>query len=86
MLKDITLGQYFPGTSPLHRMDPRSKLLILVLYIVTIFCCGSLIPFALCTLGLLAAIRISRIPPAEKSNEELKLLLNSFTVLPVYVW
>ena len=50
MLKDITLGQYFPGTSPLHRMDPRSKLLILVLYIVTIFCCGSLIPFALCTL------------------------------------
>ena len=47
MLKDITLGQYFPGTSPLHRMDPRSKLLILVLYIVTIFCCGSLIPFAL---------------------------------------
>ena len=28
MLKDITLGQYFPGRSPLHRMDPRTKLLI----------------------------------------------------------
>ena len=60
MLKDITLGQYFPGTSPLHRMDPRTKLLALVLYIVTIFICDSLIPFVLCALGLLAAIRISR--------------------------
>ena len=62
MLKDITLGQYFPGTSPLHRMDPRTKLLILILYIVTIFCCGSLAPFALCAAGLFLAIRLSRIP------------------------
>ena len=31
MLKDITLGQYFPGTSPLHRMDPRTKLLAVML-------------------------------------------------------
>lgn len=77
MLKDITLGQYFPGTSPLHRMDPRSKLLILVLYIVTIFCCGSLIPFALCTLGLLAAIKISRISP--------KLILKSLKPIVIIV-
>ena len=62
MLKDITLGQYFPGTSPLHRMDPRSKLLILVLYIVTIFCCGSLLSFALCAVGLFLTIRLSRVP------------------------
>ena len=62
MLKDITLGQYFPGTSPLHRMDPRTKLLMLVLFIVTIFICGSLIPFALCAAGLFLAIRLSRIP------------------------
>jgi energy-coupling factor transport system permease protein len=77
MLKDITLGQYFPGTSPLHRTDPRSKLLILVLYIVTIFCCGSLIPFALCTLGLLAAIKISRISP--------KLILKSLKPIVIIV-
>ena len=62
MLKDITLGQYFPGTSPLHRMDPRTKLLMLVLFIVTIFICSSLIPFALCAAGLFLAIRLSRIP------------------------
>ena len=30
MLKDITLGQYFPGNSPIHRMDPRTKLLALI--------------------------------------------------------
>ena len=30
MLKDITLGQYFPGTSVIHRLDPRTKLLMLL--------------------------------------------------------
>ena len=44
MLKDITLGQYFPGNSPIHRMDPRTKLLALILYIVTIFIADGLIP------------------------------------------
>ncbi len=63
MLKDITLGQYFPGSSPLHRMDPRTKLLSLVLYIVTIFICDSLPAFLLVTAGLLLAIKISQIPP-----------------------
>ena len=37
MLKDITLGQYFPGNSVIHRLDPRTKLLGLILYIVALF-------------------------------------------------
>ena len=37
MLKDITLGQYFPGTSVIHRLDPRTKLLGVILYIVALF-------------------------------------------------
>ena len=37
MLKDITLGQYFPGNSFVHRLDPRTKLLLLVVYIVALF-------------------------------------------------
>ena len=37
MLKDITLGQYFPGNSVVHRLDPRTKLVMLVLYIVALF-------------------------------------------------
>ena len=37
MLKDITLGQYFPGNSVVHRLDPRTKLILLVGYIVALF-------------------------------------------------
>lgn len=37
MFGNITLGQYFPGDSPLHRMDPRAKLLVVLAYMVLIF-------------------------------------------------
>lgn len=63
MLKDITLGQYFPGTSPIHRMDPRTKLLALILYIVAIFMADHVIPYAICIAALLFAIAISKITP-----------------------
>ena len=41
MLKDITLGQYFPGNSVIHRLDPRTKLILLVVYIVALFMAGN---------------------------------------------
>ncbi len=62
MLKDITLGQYFPGNSLVHRLDPRTKLLVLIAYIVALFVAGSWISYALCLGFLAAAIAISRIP------------------------
>ena len=37
MLKDITLGQYFPGDTPVHRLDPRTKLILVVVYIIALF-------------------------------------------------
>lgn len=37
MLKDITLGQYFPGDTPAHRLDPRTKLILVIVYIVGLF-------------------------------------------------
>ncbi|MBR5311118.1 MAG: energy-coupling factor transporter transmembrane protein EcfT, partial [Oscillospiraceae bacterium] len=37
MLKDITFGQYFPGDSIIHRLDPRMKLILIVAYIVLLF-------------------------------------------------
>ena len=37
MLKDITIGQYFPGNSPIHRLDPRTKILLTLVYIVLLF-------------------------------------------------
>jgi energy-coupling factor transport system permease protein len=62
MLKDITLGQYFPGNSPVHRLDPRTKLVVLVVYIVALFLAVSWISYGLMFLFLALAVAISRIP------------------------
>ena len=47
MLKDITLGQYFPGKSPVHLLDPRTKLIMLVVYIVALFMATGWVSYAL---------------------------------------
>ena len=62
MLKDITLGQYFPGNSFVHNLDPRTKLIVLVVYIVALFMAASWISYGLCLAFLIAAIAISTIP------------------------
>ena len=62
MLKDITLGQFFPGTSFVHRLDPRTKLVTLVLYIVALFVAAGWISYAVCFVFLAVSIAISRIP------------------------
>jgi energy-coupling factor transport system permease protein len=62
MLKDITLGQFFPGYSAIHRLDPRTKLVMLVVYIVALFLAVNWISYALMLLFLGACIAISRIP------------------------
>jgi len=61
MLKDITLGQYFPGDTVVHRLDPRTKLIATVLYIVALFCAGSFIEYAVVALTLLLAVKLSRV-------------------------
>ena len=61
MLKDITLGQYFPGDTPAHRLDPRTKLLLVVLYITALFCAWGIASYALVALTLFACVRISRV-------------------------
>ena len=63
MLKDITLGQYFPGNTPVHRLDPRTKLLLVVVYIVALFLCEWFISYGLMALFLVTAIVLSRIRP-----------------------
>ena len=47
MLKDITLGQYFPGDSIVHRLDPRTKLILVVVYIAALFQAQGWISYAL---------------------------------------
>ena len=63
MLKDITLGQFFPGESVIHRLDPRTKLIMLVVYIVALFMAVSWVSYGIMAAFLLAAIKISTIPP-----------------------
>ena len=62
MLKDITLGQYFPGNSPVHRLDPRTKLLLLVVYIAALFTASGWIAYLVMFAFLSVTIIISRIP------------------------
>jgi len=62
MLKDITLGQYFPGTSIIHRLDPRTKLIMLVVYIVALFMAKNWLGYLLMFAFLAGAIKISAIP------------------------
>ena len=61
MLKDITLGQYFPGDTLAHRLDPRTKLLVTVLYITALFTAKSYAAYGLLILTLIVAVRISRV-------------------------
>lgn len=62
MLKDINLGRYHHGTSFLHRLDPRTKLVALVVYIVCVFLSRSILQCALCLAVLSALIALSRVP------------------------
>ena len=61
MLKDITLGQYFPGDTVAHRLDPRTKILLVVLYIIALFCAKNLLSYALLAAVLAVCVRISRV-------------------------
>ena len=62
MLKDITLGQFFPGKSPIHRMDPRTKLVVLLIYIVMLFVASNWISYGVMALFLVLTVKISTIP------------------------
>ena len=63
MLKDITLGQYFPGNSIIHRLDPRTKLIMLIVYIVALFMASGWVAYALLFVFLVWVIKVSTIPP-----------------------
>ena len=62
MIRDITLGQYYPGNSWIHRLDPRVKILATILYIVALFVVKDFIGFATAFIGLVAVTAISKVP------------------------
>ena len=62
MLKDITLGQFFPGNTIVHRLDPRTKILAVVLYIVALFSANSVLTYAVVMVALTVSILVSKVP------------------------
>ncbi|MBO4914762.1 MAG: energy-coupling factor transporter transmembrane protein EcfT [Oscillospiraceae bacterium] len=61
MLKDITLGQYFPGSTLAHRLDPRTKLLAVLFYIVAVFSCHSVWGYGAAILTLVVSAWVSKV-------------------------
>lgn len=62
MIRDITIGQYYPVDSPLHKLDPRVKLFATVIYIIALFSFKGILGFALITGFLYAVIKLSKVP------------------------
>ncbi len=62
MAKNITIGQYFPGNSFLHKMDPRMKLVLSLVFIISIFLCKNFASLALMVVALGIMVIASKVP------------------------
>lgn len=62
MIRDITIGQYYPAQSVIHRLDPRVKLIGTLAYIVSLFAFKGIAPYLTAGLFLFAIIKISKVP------------------------
>ena len=62
MIRDITIGQYYPAKSVLHRLDPRVKLTCTLLYLISLFLFKSIPGYIVATVFLAAVIRLSKVP------------------------
>ena len=62
MIRDITIGQYYPAESAIHKLDPRVKLFSTLIYIIALFCFRGVVGFVIITAALAAVIKISKVP------------------------
>ncbi|MBQ5955289.1 MAG: energy-coupling factor transporter transmembrane protein EcfT [Firmicutes bacterium] len=62
MIRDITLGQYYASNSPIHRLDPRVKIIATLLFIIELFIVDNFIGFGICAAVLAAVIIVSKVP------------------------
>ena len=86
MLKDITLGQYFPGDTVVHRLDPRTKLLLVIIYIVGLFNSVGWASYAFVILVTALSMAISKIKPrsALKGLKPLVIIIILTAVLNIF--
>ena len=87
MLNDITLGQYLPVDSPVHRLDPRTKLVLLIMYIVAVFLVNDIWVFGLIIGFMLFMTAMSRVPLSYvfKSLKPMRLLLPFMFLLNLFL-
>ena len=79
MLRDITIGQFFPGNSVIHRLDPRMKIILTALYIALLFTASNFIGLIVGVVFLLFVIPISKIP--------MKMILKSLKpIIPIIIF
>ena len=62
MIRDITIGQYYPANSRIHRLDPRVKIVCTLLYLISLFMFKSIIGYLLATLFLVCVVGLSTVP------------------------
>ncbi len=62
MIRDITLGQYFPGDSWVHKLDPRIKIIATLLFLIELFIVDNFIGFAIAAVALGIVISVSKVP------------------------
>ncbi|MCR5785567.1 MAG: energy-coupling factor transporter transmembrane protein EcfT [Eubacterium sp.] len=62
MLRDITLGQYYPVKSKIHELDPRVKLVATLIYIISLFILNNIVGFLLATIFLVIVVKMSKVP------------------------
>ena len=87
MLSEITLGQYFPGNSVIHKLDPRFKIICIILYIVALFCADSYIAFVavVATTALIVFLSKLNIRTILKSVKPVMFIL-AFTIIANILW
>ena len=87
MLKDITLGQYFPGKSVLHRLDPRMKILLMIVFVVFVFLAKNAAAFLFLLLltGILTAVSRIRLSVIIKGLKPV-LFISIFTAVINIFW
>lgn len=62
MIRDITIGQYYPANSVIHRLDPRTKLVGTLVFILSLFLFSSVAAYVVATFALAALIKLSKVP------------------------
>ena len=62
MIRDITIGQYYPAQSPIHRLDPRVKIVCTLIFLISLFVQNSVLGYALAFVFLACMIHVSKVP------------------------